>query len=237
MQTEAEKYLISLLRKKLIETKFKLKLINLGAAKSTVIEKSLLEIASASEHDSFICDRADIEDCQIDDFYVQNSYIAPLENLEKIPDANYDLAFANFVLEHINNPGKAASEMARILKPNSELILSMSNPMAPEFIIASFTPTSLHQLFRKEDQDKAYPVKYSYQTIPNFIKIMNQAGWVLKEECRFPAVYTYLYRFPYISSLAKFYDNMLISLNLKSLQGHVVLHFINQNKKTVKIDK
>ena len=130
MQTEAEKYLISLLRKKLIETKFKLKLINLGAAKSTVIEKSLLEIASASEHDSFICDRADIEDCQIDDFYVQNSYIAPLENLEKIPDANYDLAFANFVLEHINNPGKAASEMARILKPNSELILSMSNPIS-----------------------------------------------------------------------------------------------------------
>lgn len=231
MQTEAEKYLIAILRKIVTAARYHLKLINLGAAKSTVVETSLLADTSDADTKFFVCDRTDIQDCRVDNFYVKKNYICPLEDLQGIPNAGYDTAFANFVLEHISNPQKAAQEMARIIKPGGHLVLSLSNPLAPEFILARLTPTWFHQLFRQDDHEEAYPVKYSYKTINNFINIMNQAGWLLEEEKRFPAVHNYLYRFVFLGSLSKFYDNLLTSLRLKFLLGHAVLHFVRVDKK------
>lgn len=227
MQTEAEKYLIKILQNILFAWKHlpqKIKMINLGAAKSTVVETALLSGKKAQEA-NFICDRVDIEDCQVNEPYVDKSFISALEDLSSIQSNYYDLAFANFVLEHVVKPEKAAQAMTRILKSGGELVLSLSNPLAPEFLLAKLTPTSFHQFFRKEDHDEAYPVKYAYKNIKNFIKIMEQSGWVLIDKKYFPATYSYLYRFPIVNQLSRLYDWILIKTRGTLLMGHVVLQF------------
>ena len=227
MQTEAEKYLIKILRNILKiwqNTSNKIKIINLGAAKSTVVEEALLE-GQKPEKAEFICDRVDIQDCQIDQPYVDKSFISTLEDLGPLKSGYYDLAFANFVLEHVNKPKEAAQAMARILKPKGELVLSLTNPLAPEFLLAKLTPTSFHQIFRAEGHDEAYPVKYAYKNIKNFVNIMEQFGFELLEKKYFPATYSYLHRFPVINKLSYLYDNILIKTRCVLLMGHTVLHF------------
>lgn len=220
MQTEAEKYLINILKKLVLATKESLKIINLGAAKSTVIEDALLKTKR-----DFICDRSDIEDCAIDKPYVKNSYISSLEDMSPISSNTYDLAFANFVMEHIEDENRVAHETRRIMKKGGSIVLSLSNPEAPEFILAKLTPTSFHQLFRKKGNDSAYPVNYAYKTIPNFINIMEKNGWSLKEKKYFPATYSYLHRIPIINLLSLGYDKLIASLAINKYLGHVVCHF------------
>ncbi len=218
MQTEAEKYLIYILKTWLKTTKHKLKLINLGAAQSTVIENEL-----ETEKIDFICDRSDIQDCHVQKSKAENNYTCSLEDMSLIPGATYDGAFANFVLEHITNPEKAAQEMARILKPGGKLALSLSNPQAPEFILAKFTPTSFHQFFREDDHDDAYPVKYAYKNIKNLIKILEKSGFKLEEDKRFAFTYGYLYHFPILNYISKIYDYLLTLIKLNGIMSHSVL--------------
>ena len=226
MQTEAEKYLIRIIKKLLTLSKEKLSLINLGAAKSTVIEDAILN----SGHD-FICDRSDVDDCNVDKKYVKNSYIASLEDMKAIKSNTYDIAFANFVMEHISDIEKMAKETARVVKVGGDIVISLPNPKAPEFRFAKATSTSFHQLFRKKGNDNAYSVSYAYKTIDNFINIMEQNGWQLQEKKYFPATYSYLHRYPLINLLSSVYDKTIESLDIKSWLGHVVLHLTLEKNK------
>jgi len=221
MQTEAEKYLIAVLKKILKSLTAPIKIINLGAAHSVVIESFLRQ-----DKIKFICDRTDIGDCTVADKsldFIGENFVCPLENLKPVPSASYDVAFANFVLEHVTEPIAAAAEMARIIKPNGQIILSLSNPQAPEFLLAKITPTSFHQLFREPDHDSAYPIKYAYRSVKNLIRCLEGAGLQLLEEKRFPAAYSYLYHFPILDKLGLWYDRLLIKNNWRALMGHVVL--------------
>jgi len=231
MQTEAEKYLI-----KILISLFQLfpagaiRAINLGAAKSTIIEHAVLNGINAIQvnEGNFYCDRCDVDDCQVKVNYHCHSYQCSLEDMNKIPDKKYNLAFANFVLEHVSHPNLAAAEMNRILAPHAHLLISLSNPQAWEFKLAAHTPTSFHQLFRQENHDEAYTVKYSYKTIPNFINLMQKAGFELVEEKYFPATYSYLFRFPVINRLSLLYDSYLLKSKNKKRMGHSFLHFIKK---------
>ncbi len=232
MQTEAEKYLISLIAnlvKRARSAGQKLKIINLGAAKSTIVEEAVIKEVGAGL-EVFVCDRCDIQDCAVGAPYAQQSFVCPLEDMTPIPDATYDVAFANFVLEHVQNPQRAANEMARIVKPGGELILSLSNPQAPEFILARLTPTRFHQLFRQEGHDEAYPVKYAYKSLSNLLVVMANAGWKLKEERNLPATYSYLHRFPVFGWFSRIYDFSVLKFKLKPLLGHAVMYWQKVDK-------
>jgi SAM-dependent methyltransferase len=220
MQTKAEKYLIKAIKEELKKPKKDWHLINLGAAKSVVIEEELNK-----EGISFIADRCDVNDCKRSESFVGQSFICSLEKITEIVDNNYDLAWANFVFEHLENPKLASQEIYRILKKEGILVISLSNPQAPEFILAKLTPTWFHQLFRKADHDEAYPVKYAYKNLNNLIKIIEETGFKLKTEKYIAFTYGYLYRWPIIRHLSCFYDYILESLNLKKIKSHAVLIF------------
>lgn len=222
MQTEAEKYLIKILKKLLTLKKGMVNMINLGAAKSVVIEEDLKK----SGH-KFICDRSDIDNCQVNKPYVKHCYNCSLENMKPIKSNSYALAFANFVMEHILDIKKMAKETSRIIEKEGSLIISLPNPQAPEFVVAKKTSTKFHQLFRKKGHDEAYPVNYAYKSIDNFIAIMEKNNWRLLEQKYFPATYSYLHRFPIIKSLSHAYDRMANYFQAQRLLGHVVLHFEN----------
>ncbi|MDD3778177.1 MAG: methyltransferase domain-containing protein [Patescibacteria group bacterium] len=222
MQTEAERYLIKILKKILILEKRVLRLINLGAAKSVVVENALLETGL-----KFICDRSDVDDAQVSAPYVKNTFRCGLENMRVIETDSYDLAFANFVMEHIEDTDKMAKETGRIIKREGSLVITLPNPQAPEFILAKITSTKFHQKFRRRGADPAYPVRYSYRNIANFISIMEKNNWKLVEKKYFPATYSYLHRFPLINYLSRAYDSIIVFFNLTRLLGHVVLHWEN----------
>lgn len=227
MQTQAEKYLIFILKKLLSNFKgVKAKLINLGAAKSTVVEDDV-----AQNNPNFICDRVDVDDCQVSKVFVGDCYISPLEDMKDIQANMYDIAFANFVFEHVQDVKKASQEIARICKKGAYLVLSLSNPKALEFRLAKITPTKFHQLFRKKDHPEAYEVAYAYKNISEISEIFSQNGWGLEEKRFFPATYSYLYRFPIINLLSLAYDKLISFFKINSLLGHTVLVLSLEDKK------
>jgi SAM-dependent methyltransferase len=227
MQTEAEKYLIFILKKLLSNFKgVKAKLINLGAAKSTVVEDDVVQSNS-----NFICDRVDVDDCRVSKGFVGNCYISPLENMKEIQADTYDIAFANFVFEHVQDVKKASQEIARICKKGAYLVLSLSNPKALEFRLAKITPTKFHQLFRKKDHPEAYDVEYAYKNINEISEIFSKNGWELEGERFFPATYSYLHRFPVINLFSLVYDKLISFFKVNSLLGHTVLVLKLEDKK------
>lgn len=220
MQTKAESYLIKILAEILKSGDGPFALVNLGAAQSTVVENALWK-----ERQNFICDRADIQSCEANGKFVGRCFICPLENLEPLKDNAYDAAFANFVLEHVNDPRAAAKEMARILKPGGNLVLSLSNPQAPEFRLAKMTSIAFHQLFRKPGQDQAYPVQYAYKSIDNLIRLLQESGLQVIDEKRFSSVYAYLEHIPFLGFLGQFYDKFIENSHWKRIMSHAVLSF------------
>ena len=50
-------------------------------------------------------------------------YLCNVESMDSVPDESFDSAMCINVLEHVPNPGVAAKEIARILKPNGVLIV------------------------------------------------------------------------------------------------------------------
>lgn len=218
MQTKAEKYLIQLIISILKNFTNLPYIINLGAAKSTVVENALIE-----ENLKFIEDRCDLDNSAVNANYLRNVYTCSLEDMRDISSNRYDLAFSNFVFEHIIDTEKAILEIKRILKPKAKLVISLSNPNAPEFILAKYTPTKFHQLFRKQGHDQAYPVKYSYKNINNLKRIFKENNFELIKEKRFAFTYGYLHHFFLLKYIALGYDQLLEFLKLEKIKSHVVL--------------
>jgi len=218
MQTTAEQFLIAALIEFLSSIPAPARIINLGAAKSLVIENFLQQAGL-----NFIADRSDVQDCSVSAPFSGDSFICPLENMAPIPTARYQAAFANFVLEHVSDPQAAAQEMARILAPGGRLIISLSNPLAPEFQLAKATPTAFHQFFRGAEADDAYPIKYAYGSLEKMIKLLEDNGLKLLDDRRFAFTYGYLYRFLGLNLLSKVYDYILEKFKWRSLMSHAVL--------------
>jgi len=220
MQNEAEKYLIETIKRILTPSLARPHLINLGAAKSIVVEESLKQAGI-----NFICDRVDIQNCTVSASFVGRCFICPLEKMSGISSGAYDCAFSNFVLEHVVDPTAASEEMARLLKPGGQLIISCSNPRAPEFRLAAATPTSFHQFFRGHDHDPAYHVEYAYASIEKLIRIFELSGLELQEDRRWPSVRYYLDSIPVLRIFGRLYDRLLSGFRWRSAMGHSVLVF------------
>lgn len=222
MQTPAEKYLIKQVAQRLKEQGLsKSKILNVGAGESLILENGIIDIFG----DNFICDRMDISDCLVKHSNVGKCFICSVESMPKIKSHEYDLAFANYVLEHVMDLEKAASEIFRILKPSGYFITSLPNTSAPEFILAKYTPTKFHQFIRgKGEGSQAHETQYAYKNIDEFVSIFKK--YFSAVEIRYwPNTYGYLHKFPVINMVSKIYDKGVKYFNIKMLMGNVCLVF------------
>jgi len=221
MQTPGEVYLIQQIivyLKKYNNSK----IINVGAGISTLIEE---EITNNKEYE-FSCDRIDINDCSTKHPSVNKCYISSAENMSQLKSNQYNLAFSNYVLEHIPNLAKAAKEIGRILKKDGVYIASISNPSAPEFRLAKYTPLAFHQMIKgKGKGSEAYETYYNYKNIKKLINIFENNGFKNIKAKYYSFTYGYLYRFPVIRCIGRAYDYLINKLHLKSWQGNVCLIF------------
>lgn len=79
------------------------------------------------------------------------------------PDASFDLAFADNVMEHLSAPEHVFREIRRVLKPGGLLIFKTPNRNHYMPLIARLTPHAFHRWFNKlrgRDEDDTFPTHY-----------------------------------------------------------------------------
>ena len=218
MQTPAERCLIEKIIESLPQPEKKLStVLNIGAGQSVVIER-----AFAKEVENLVCDRVDIESHHVNHPCVRNEYKASIESMPNVPSNTYDVAFANYVLEHVPKIDSAAKEIHRVLKDEGIFVASIPNPNAPEFFVSRITPKWFHQLIKGEGKGKeAFETHYAYKNVRTLNKIFESTGFEIIEVKYFSFIRGYLYRFPLLNTLSKIYDAILNFLKIKSLMGHV----------------
>ncbi|MCR4280212.1 MAG: class I SAM-dependent methyltransferase [Candidatus Komeilibacteria bacterium] len=223
MQTPAEIYLIKKVAQILRERAdlARLKILNVGAGDSAIIEDGILNLLG----DRFISDRVDVVNCSIKHPNVGRCFIASAESMSEIKSDEYDLAFANYVLEHVADLGMAAKEIHRILKTSGYFITSLPNTAAPEFILSRYTSTKFHQLIRgKGEGSHAHATHYAYKSVGEFVAIFENFFTTI--DIRYwPNTFGYLYKFPVVRIFSRVYDRVVRYLNIKMLMGNVCIVF------------
>jgi SAM-dependent methyltransferase len=221
VQTPAEKKLVGHLEKALsrppVADAPPARVLALGAGRSLSIEDQLTERGL-----SFVSDRVDVEDCRIQDPRVGRCWIASIEDMPDVPDAAYDLAFANYVFEHVVSPEAAAREVFRVLRPGGLFVATIPNPRAPEFRVAALTPTWFHRWVRGEN---AWDTEYSYGDVDRFVALFRTAGLENLNVDRFSFIEGYLGRFPVVGQLARLYDRGAERISRDTLRGNVCAVF------------
>lgn len=220
MQTPGEKLLIETVQN-IIQTKnnddTKLRLLNIGAGTSVVIENHL-----SIDTNAFTCDRLDIVDSSVKHKNVGQIITASVESMPMIADNTYDIVFANYVLEHVHNLEQTTKELYRILKPGGTAVLTIPNVAAPEFKISKHTPLWFHNLVRGKP---GHEVSYTYKTIPELITFFTKQGFIVETRKQFAYTYGYLHRFPVINLLSKAYDWLITKLHIQTYMGDTCLSF------------
>ncbi|GBD96843.1 MAG TPA: SAM-dependent methyltransferase [Nitrospirae bacterium] len=229
IQTQANKYLIQRLgrelRRYVSSTTYTPRILNIGAAKTIYIEDDL-----SSDGCVYVADRIDVDDCTVTHPYIRQCWKCSVESMDPVNSQQYDFAIANWVLEHVSDLNNASREIYRILKPSGKLIAAVPNPAAPEFLFARLTPFWVHKIIRGQNADAdetyhTYHTCYAYDSIKQLLEIFKQAGFREIEIKYFPTIESYVSRFPFLNFSGKLYDNIISSLKIKPLMGHVCVLF------------
>ncbi len=190
-------------------------MINVGAGAAHTFEDRWTQY-------SFTEDRLDIEPFTPQRDYVRRCFTCSAEDMKLVPSNEYDLAFSNFVLEHVEYLDDTAEEVVRVLKPGGLYIATIPNPKALEFRISKLTPVVFHKLIRGSD---AWETHYEFKGIQHLVDIFKRAGLEAVDIEYAPAVEEYLERFPVVNLFGKLYDSTLKALNLHGLMGQACIVF------------
>jgi SAM-dependent methyltransferase len=218
LQTRAEVKLIDTLAGRLAPAGGDAPLVlSAGAGTSTVIEDRLVERGCR-----FASDRVDVIDATVARPYVRQVYRCSVEAMTPVPAAVYDVAFSNYLLEHVRDIEAAAAEMHRVLRPGGCFVASVPNPTAPEFVLARWTPLWFHRLLLARPVGEKH---YSFRSIPHLRAIFERAGFRVRDVWHYSSTEDYLQRVPGLRTVARAYDCALMGLGAQRLMGNVCLVF------------
>lgn len=138
----------------------------------------------------------------------------------KIPfeDNSFDLAYADYLLEHLLDPTKAAYEIYRVLKPTAVLIIRTPNLWHYACSISRITPHRLHTVLRKKLQGKheedTFKTYYRCNTRHRIKQVFEKAGFILEylEMVEKEPSYLMKYRWSFIIGLL--YERLVNKTNL-----------------------
>jgi SAM-dependent methyltransferase len=191
-------------------------LINLGAGSAAVLESRL----AAAVGDGFCVDRVDERLFRVEHPRVGRQWQESIVHMPGVPDRHYDIAFANWVLEHVDDVGSTIREVTRILRPGGLMVATLPNPRAPEFRLAAHTPKWVHKAFLPD----SFETHYAYGSISRVREFLEGSGMSIERSLCAPVVGTYLSRLPWwVSWLGRAYDEVVVGLAVVPLCGAVVV--------------
>ena len=94
--------------------------------------------------------------------YLDEGKVAVGEDIP-YPDTNFDIVFADNVLEHLQNPSLVFQEVARILKPGGLFLVKTPNKLHYMPLMARLTPYKFHTFvnrMRGRDSSDTFPTVY-----------------------------------------------------------------------------
>ena len=191
-------------------------LINLGAGSAAVLENQLAEVVG----DQFCVDRVDVDLRRVEHPRVGRQWEESIVRMPGVPDRHYDIAFANWVLEHVDDVRSAIREVARILRPGGLVVVTRPNPRAPEFRFAALAPEGIHKAFKPD----GFETHYAYGSVSRIRDYLEGSGMRIERYLCAPVVGAYLSRLPWwVSWLGRAYDHLVVRLAVVPLCGAVVL--------------
>ncbi len=192
-------------------------ILNIGAGRSTMIEKQLADSGCR-----FICDRIDVEDCAAEFPDAGSAWRCPVERMTPVESGRYAAAFANYVLEHVSDLRAAASEIIRVIRPGGIFVTSVPNLTAPEFLVARNSPRALQKLMTR---GQGFETSYSWQTVGDLTRVFESAGFILEDASYRAFTEGYLWRYPVIGALSRLYDRMISRSGFRHMMGNVCITF------------
>ena len=96
-------------------------------------------------------------------------------------DDSFDLVYANFVVEHLSEPGNTFAEWNRVLRPDGRLVLLTSNRANPVMALADRLPDRARVAVKRrgagaEERD-VYPARYAANTPGRLKEVAEAAGF------------------------------------------------------------
>lgn len=194
MQTPAEKHLVQQICDSLDagwmrsgkDNDTPIPILNIGAVRGLSIEKQILNKGCI-----YVCDRIDIDDCYVAFATIRRCWVCSIEEMTPVETDGYPLAFANYVLENVLNPWRAAREISRVLRPSGIFVTMQPNPVAPEFMIARNTPLWFHKFVKQGAE--VWETHYAYQNIQTLTGIFEEEGFIAMETRFWPFTEGYLW--------------------------------------------
>jgi SAM-dependent methyltransferase len=130
-------------------------------------------------------------------------------------DNCFDLAFADYVLEHLDDPIKAAREICRVLKPDGVLVIRVPNLWHYVILISNMTPHWFHVFIRKKLQgtyeEDAFKTYYRCNTRRQIKKVFKEAGFIIEHLEMIEKEPSYLMKWNFIFMLGLFYERLVNS--------------------------
>jgi SAM-dependent methyltransferase len=116
----------------------------------------------------------------------------PFEN------ACFDLVYANFVIEHLDDPESAFRECRRVLRPDGALILLISNRANPLLAIARLLPQRLRAAIKRTGAGVAerdvIPIRYRANSPWRLRALLSRVGFVPVEVTYVAILHRYVVR-------------------------------------------
>jgi SAM-dependent methyltransferase len=100
-----------------------------------------------------------------------------------LPPESIDLAYSDYVLEHVERPQEFLAEVFRVLKPASSFIFRTPNIGHYVSLISLLTPHSLHKIIAKparglsEDAQAPWPTYYRMNSRSKLRRLAQEAGF------------------------------------------------------------
>lgn len=111
------------------------------------------------------------------------------------PDAQFDLVFADNVVEHLDEPTLVFGEVRRVLKPGGIFLFKTPNKHHYMPAIARLTPHRFHQFInrlRGREEIDTFPTRYRANTLRDVRRVAREAGFQLISVDRFEGRPEYL---------------------------------------------
>lgn len=108
------------------------------------------------------------EEAGLENPYVDEFLAADLGRPLPFADDLFDLVYANFVVEHLEDPGATFAEWRRVLKPGGHLVLVTSNRANPVMAVGDKLPSRMRLLIKRRGagavERDVYPTHYLANT-------------------------------------------------------------------------